>query len=298
MWPSVTSMIIMAGWVCVFPAAESADPVYKKVGDEIVLKPDSAYVSSTGITWKHGSNIAMEWDGDTIEAYRQFKARGSLNISTGEMTIRGLTPDDGGSYTAEINDNLNPSQTQIIVIFPVPTPTVLKTCDAEVTSCTLTCDGNTTGAQPVTYNWKLKDKTLTEASKEHIIKKESSSGINEFSCELENPVSRESSQPIPNPFTTSAPDDPVDTEAGNLKISTGLTVFITLLAAVLLMGLIHRWKAGMWFYEKESMPWEADFWKKHERPRVEAAEGVEAAESNGTTAHQEKEHVDEETPMT
>lgn len=288
MWPSVTSMIIVAGWVCVFPAAVSADPVYKKVGDEIVLQPGSDYVSGTSIIWKHGSNIAMEWDGDTPDGYRQFKVRGSLNISTGEMTIRGLTPGDGGLYTSEINGNPS-SKIRVSVIPPVPTPTVLKTCDAETTSCTLTCDGNTTGAEPVTYKWKLDDKTSTKSSKEHIITKESSSNINEFSCELENPVSQESSQPISNPFTTSTPDDP---EPGNLKISTGLTVFISLLTVVLFTVLIHRWKAGMWFYQKESMPWEADFWRKQERPRREAAE------SNGTTAHQEKEHMDEETPMT
>lgn len=33
-----------------------------------------------------------------------FKERGTLNLSSGVMTIKGLTLDDGGIYTAEIND--------------------------------------------------------------------------------------------------------------------------------------------------------------------------------------------------
>lgn len=54
--------------------------MYKKVGDEIVLKPGSAFVSGASITWKHGPDIAMEWDGDTVEAYRQFE--GSMSHSS------------------------------------------------------------------------------------------------------------------------------------------------------------------------------------------------------------------------
>lgn len=288
MWPSVTSMIVVAGWVCVCPAAVSADTVYKRVGDEVVLQSGAAANSFPSIIWKHGADIAMEFDGTDVDGYRQFLERGSLDESNGGMTIKGLTPDDSGWYTPEIN-NVIGNRTLLAVIYPVPTPTVLKSCDNETTSCTLTCDGNTTGAEPVIYNWKLDDKVLTDSSKECRITKEDSSSINKFSCELENPVSQESSQPIHNPFTTTAPEK---TDPGNLKISTGLTVFISLLAAVLLLVLIHRWKAGMWFYQKESMPWEADFWRKHERPRREAAE------SNGTTAHQEKEQTDEETLMT
>ncbi|XP_044044534.1 uncharacterized protein LOC122872403 isoform X2 [Siniperca chuatsi] len=254
MSPPVTSMML----VCCLLAAVSADSeiiLYKRVGDEVVLKPE----------------------------------RGSLNTSSGEMTITGLTQDDSGVYTPEIN-NKKASPTHLIVIFPVPVPTVIKSCDDEKTSCTLTCYGETTeNTGTVTYRWKLGDKVLTNSSKEQHITKENSSNINEFSCELENPVSQESSQPLPNPFTT-IPEIPA--RVGNRKISTGVTVFISLLAALLVLVFIHRCKAGMWFFQKASMPWEADFWRKNERPRRDVAE------SNGTTAHWEKGQTDEETPMT
>lgn len=289
MWRCV--VMTVAGWVCVFLAAVSADSettVYKKVGDEVVLQPGTPSVTGTitSITWKDGLNIAIEWEGAEIDRYRQFEERGSLNISSGEMIITGLTRDDSGLYSPEINSVFG-TPTRLIVISPVPTPTVKKTCNVEETSCTFTCDGNTTDAEPVTYKWMSGDKVLTDSSKEQRITKEDSSSIEEFTCVLENPVSRASSQPIPNPFVTT-PESP---EPGNLKISAGLTVFITLLAVVLLLVFIHRWKAGMWFFQKESMPWEAGFWSNQERPRRDAAE------SNGTHAHQDREQTEEETPL-
>ncbi|XP_070786788.1 T-lymphocyte surface antigen Ly-9-like [Enoplosus armatus] len=291
MWPSPTSMVIRAGWLCVLLAVVSADSVvtiYKKVGDEVVLKPGAVSVPGTitNIMWRDGPNIAAEWDGTDIDLNRQFKARGSLDISSGDMTIKGLTRDDSQVYTPEINTKVG-SPTRLIVISPVPTPTVIISCDDDKTSCILTCDANTTGAEPFTYRWNPGE--LTGSSKEQRITKEDSLTLNEFSCELENPVSQESSLPIPNPFIT-IPESP---EAGGKgKVSTGVIVFISLLAALLLLVAVHRLKAGEWFFQKASMPWETDFWRKHERPPRDAAE------SNGTTAHQEKEQTDEETPMT
>ncbi|KAG8004553.1 hypothetical protein GBF38_008840, partial [Nibea albiflora] len=83
---------------------------------------------------------------------------------------------------------------------PVPKPTILKTCDVAGYSCVLTCDGNTTDAEPVTYEWKSGDRVLTDKTKEKVLTMENSSDMDEFSCELVNPVSRESSQAITNPL--------------------------------------------------------------------------------------------------
>ncbi|XP_035533745.1 uncharacterized protein LOC118340009 [Morone saxatilis] len=292
MWPSVISMMTVVSCLCVLLAAVFANfetTVYKKVGDEVVLSPGTTTVP-TSILWKKQPDIAMDWDGGIVDSYREFKVRGRLNISNGEMTITRLTREDSGYYVPEINSVVS-SATLLIIISPVPTPTVIKSCDSE-SRCTLTCDGNTRDAGPVTYKWKLDDKLLTGSKEQHIAKEDNSS-ITEFSCELENPVSRESSQPIPNPFgPTIEADTPDGIIPGNLKISTGLTVFITMLTAVVLLVVIHRWIGGMWFFQKESMPWEADFWRKQERaPR-------DAAESNGISARSEKEQMDEETPMT
>ncbi|XP_040888303.1 carcinoembryonic antigen-related cell adhesion molecule 1-like [Toxotes jaculatrix] len=288
MWLPV-SLTVLAGWLCVFGAfvsAQSENIVYKKEGDEVVLKPGSISVPVpiTSIIWRDGPNIASQWDNSDSEItnYRHFKGRVSLNISSGEMTIKGLTRSDTELYTPEIN-SLKAAPTRLIIISPVPVPTVTKACDDANTSCTLTCEGNTTAVELVTYIWKSDDKELTASSKEHHVTKEDSSSIKEFSCELKNPVSLESSKPIPNPFITTPPE-------GGLKINAGLTVFICLLTVVVVVALIHRWKAGMWFFQKDSMPWEADFWRNHKKPRTNVPE------TNGTTVPQEQQE-DEETPI-
>lgn len=278
--------------LCVLSTALSASSVlaetsvYGKVGGEVDLRPDAYSVTNTikNVLWKAGSDIAMEWDGKEIYSYRHFQGRCHLNTSTGVMTIKQLAPNDSGVYTPEINDAVR-APIRLIVISAVPVPTVKSSCDEEMARCTLICDGQTTEAEEVTYRWKSDDTVVMDSiKKEYVIVKEDSSGIKKFSCDLENPVSHESSEPISNPFST-APEE-------QLKISTGLTVFISLLTVVLLLGIFHRLKAGMWFFEKASMPWEADFWRKQERP------ARDAAVSNGTTARGEKEQCDEETAMT
>lgn len=57
----------------------------------------------------------------------------------------------------------------LILSAAVPVPTVSQSCDDDTTSCTLTCDGNTTGAEPVTYTWKSDD-IVTSSGKQLIIK--------------------------------------------------------------------------------------------------------------------------------
>lgn len=109
-------------------------------------------------------------------------------------------------------------------------------------------------------------------SKPSLCSQEDSSSMEEFSCVLQNPVSEERSKPISNPFITrqlslhTNTNDPLTSEtlwrltyccwcrftaessAGGLKISTGLMVFISLLAALLMLVLFHRWKAGQNFW--------------------------------------------------
>nr|XP_046238107.1 uncharacterized protein LOC124055372 [Scatophagus argus] len=263
--------MLASGWVCVFVAAVYADSeikLYKKVGDEAVLKLDAPWPGAiSSILWKEGPNIAMQWDGIVTDAYRQFKERGSLNTTTGEMTITGLTRGDSGLYTPEINSILSPA-TRLFVISPVPEPSVSKSCEDE-SSCVLTCEGNTTDAEPVTYNWESPE---AGSAKERRITKADSSSISEFMCELKNPISRESSQHIPNPFFQTTDK----TEPGNMNIAAGVTVFIILVTAVLIVIIIHKCKSGEWFFQKDSMPWESGFWKRSDRQERNAAD------TNGT----------------
>ncbi|XP_078147198.1 uncharacterized protein LOC144543022 [Centroberyx gerrardi] len=249
MSPSVTLIELC---VCLLAAvsADSQEPLYKKVGDSVVLSPDLSSVTGpiTSILWKHGSDLAMEWDGKEVVSYRQFKDRGDLDIPTGELTITGLTREDSGLYTAEINYKVT-SQTQLRVISPVPKPIVFTWCDAELTFCLLSCDGDTREAEPVSYSWKKGDTIKIELPKQHKITKEKDFSDTLFSCMLENPVNVESSKPIRNPLIhKSEGEQKLKEEISSLtSVSIGLGVVLGLIILLQILccgaGVILIWKA-------------------------------------------------------
>ncbi|XP_022621287.1 T-lymphocyte surface antigen Ly-9-like [Seriola dumerili] len=263
MWPTVC-LTMLAGWSCLLlpvVSTQSEITLFKKEGDEVVLKPQSSVNKPiTSIVWKDGSNLAIQWEqtDPDITYFRHFRERCSLNTSSGEVTITGVTRDYNAVYTPSINE-VQGTQIVLRVMSPVPVPTVTESCDDKMTSCTLTCDGNITGVEEVTYEWKSDESKLEISSKEHKVEKEKSQTMKELSCEMHNPVSRESSKPIPNPF--------IKKPKRGLNVNSGLIVFICLLTAVIMLAIVHRCKAGMWFFQKESLPHEADFWRKKERPR-------------------------------
>uniref|UniRef100_A0AAX7VW47 Immunoglobulin domain-containing protein n=1 Tax=Astatotilapia calliptera TaxID=8154 RepID=A0AAX7VW47_ASTCA len=126
---------------------------FKKVGDKVVLSPGSVSDPITSITWKHGPDIAVEWYGGDIVPYRDFRGRCEVSTSTGTLTLSNVTVKDSGIYTAEINNRVM-SPTKITVISAVPKPTVSKSCNPEMTICTLTCEASITDdTKPVTYSW-------------------------------------------------------------------------------------------------------------------------------------------------
>lgn len=230
--------------------------IYKRIGDGVVLKPPTLPASPiTRLLWKQNGNLAVEWDGE-IEKYSHFKVRTKLNITTGELTIDNLTEELSGDYVVEINGKTLGGPT-LKVLAPVPKPSITFSCNEERTRCTLTCEGNVSAMDPKpTYIWKFNATEIKTLNNNFEITTEASA--HEFICELENSVSRESSEPIEDPFYQVAKS----AEGGGLKINTGLVVFASLLAIVVGVALLHRVKSGMWFYQKDSMPWEADFWKK------------------------------------
>lgn len=232
--------------------------INRRIGDEVVLEPPAPPASViTRVRWKQNDHLAVEWDGKQTDQFSHFKDRSYLNISTGELTIRDLTEKLSGDYVVWINGYLLSGSLTLKVISPVPKPNIAVSCNEEKTQCTLTCEGNVTAMDPKpTYTWKFN--ATEQKTPDNIFEITPETSAYEFICELENLVSRESSQPIQDPFTQA--------EAGGLKINTGLVVFASLLAIVVGVALLHRVKSGMWFYQKDSMPWEADFWKTTEIP--------------------------------
>ncbi|XP_067439889.1 lymphocyte function-associated antigen 3-like [Thunnus thynnus] len=181
----------------VFNPFMEKEPLYGKIDDKADLTPDSVVNLITSIVWKHGPDLAMEWYGGETTAYRHFKERGRLDTSTGALTITGLTPDDSGSYTVEINNKVT-SKTELLVISSVPKPTLSEWCS--MTYCVFTCNGNTTGAEPVTYWWTSGDTTWSSTKEQKITMMEKELWLSWFSCAFENPVSNISSEKVFNSF--------------------------------------------------------------------------------------------------
>lgn len=120
-----------------------------------------------------------------------------LNSSTGALTITGLTRDDSGSYTVQINNSSITKTTQLLVIckwryfvwslanrvcfsswiqilvvcsfFFLPArvskPSVSTWCEPEMSYCLFTCEGNTTDAEPIEYLWSASDISRLSSAK-------------------------------------------------------------------------------------------------------------------------------------
>uniref|UniRef100_A0A4W5R0A9 Ig-like domain-containing protein n=1 Tax=Hucho hucho TaxID=62062 RepID=A0A4W5R0A9_9TELE len=205
--PKLT-LIGLCFWLYVAQKVVSGD-LYHKVGGELVLKPDRSTVTGpiTSILWKHGKNKVVEWDKDFggLDIYAAFKGRTTLNQTTGELRISGLKKTDSGVYYVEFNSKLLDRTYKLSVIKAVPKPTIAYTCNSNKTSCTLTCEGDTTDAEPVTYSWKVGEGAWEDGGKQLIVSKSDtgkSTNNYKYICKMNNDVSGEGevSEPVGEVF--------------------------------------------------------------------------------------------------
>ncbi|KAK6325429.1 hypothetical protein J4Q44_G00047710 [Coregonus suidteri] len=206
--------------------------LYHKVGGELVLTPDKSTVTYpiTSILWKHGKNKVAEWDKDFggLEIYGAFKERTSLNLTTGELRISGLTKTDSGVYSVEFNGKLQDKTYKLSVIKAVPKPTITSFCNANKTSCTLTCEGDTTDAEPVTYSWKVGEGAWEVLDKQITVSKSNTGNSNsgsKYFCKMKNSAGEgEASEPVGQVFGPVAVPKPTITSSCNSnKTSCTLT---------------------------------------------------------------------------
>ncbi|XP_049919418.1 uncharacterized protein LOC126401905 [Epinephelus moara] len=260
MLKSVTLFIFLS-WTAV--TAKYVAPIYKAVGDKVVLTPSPSAVKLsdpiTNITWKHGPNIAVEWYGDRNFTYHLFEGRSMLNSSTGALTITGLTRNDSGNFTPEINGQVTKA-TLLHVISPVPKPTVSTWCDTEMTYCVFTCEGNTTETEPFTYGWSASDMVWLPSSKTHKVTEEETEPT--FCCMLENPVSFKYSEYVRNPFF-------FDQSSLILAIFIMSIVVILLLVALLVVYICRKVREAKGAPQETS----AMMWKGQAAVDEEAAHG-------------------------
>nr|XP_029504110.1 uncharacterized protein LOC115119452 [Oncorhynchus nerka] len=255
----------------------SGEQLYRKVGGELVLTPDKSTVtdSITSILWKHGRNKVAEWDKDfgPLDIYAAFKNRTTLDNTTGELRISILKKTDSGVYSVEFNSKLLGQTYTLFVIQAVPKPTITSSCNPDKTSCTLTCEGNTTDAEPVTYSWKKGERAWQDLDKQLIVFKNytgKSTNSYTYFCKMKNSAGEgEVSEPVV------LGSDGWLTKARFI----GISVFVLAVAGVLSFIFGHRAKTGVWIYEKESMPWKGEFWKSQREvgPNTDTSNGVSAS---------------------
>ncbi|XP_071336021.1 lymphocyte function-associated antigen 3-like [Trachinotus anak] len=180
---------------------------YSEVGGTLVLTPPfSGHINH--ILWKHGANLAAEWYIGELDYYGMFRGRTTLNTTTGCLEIKDMTESYAGLYTVEINNRPQSQGYNVEVINRLSKPEVVRrplTCSTASDSCTLSCDGNTSGAGPVTYSWKKDGQSVQEGKVKTIMNNVETKSIKTFSCQMKNPVSVKESDPHQNPFFQEEP---------------------------------------------------------------------------------------------
>ncbi|XP_067116543.1 uncharacterized protein [Osmerus mordax] len=258
--------------------ATESNTISLKVGDQLAL-PGGINKPVTQILWKLNANKVVEWDPFfDITVYGEFKKRTTLDIATGNISIRDVRTSDSGMFSFEFNHTQHKSF-KIAVIDEVPTPRINFTCDTPMTSCSLTCVGDVAGAGTVIYNWKADGAKLDVSDKTHITENNNTEA---FTCMMENSVSQKESASHKNPLYSPVPTPSVGYGL-TPKTHLGILLFSLFITVIFVLVFIHKWKSGVWFYETDSMPWETDFWRKQgnsgdqESPEINQSEkGVKA----------------------
>ncbi|MEQ2297907.1 hypothetical protein AMECASPLE_039571 [Ameca splendens] len=65
----------LAALVLIITEVKGANRIYKRVGDSAVLNPGPLSDPISTATWKHKSDLALEWFGTEIMCYREFKGK-------------------------------------------------------------------------------------------------------------------------------------------------------------------------------------------------------------------------------
>ncbi|XP_052355519.1 uncharacterized protein LOC118375941 isoform X2 [Oncorhynchus keta] len=227
-------------WICLAQKVVSRD-LYHEVGGKLVLTPDKSTVpdSITSIIWKHGKDKVAEWDKDFggLDIYGEFKKRTTLDKTTGELRISGLMKTDSGVYSVEFNSKLLDKTYTLSVIKAVPKPKITSSCNANQTSCTLTCEGDTTDAEPVTYRWKVAEGAWEVGVEQfNVFKSDTGQSNNgyKYICKLSNAVSGKVSEPVGEVFGS----EPSSTST----IVVGVVILVLISACVITGFLVWKKK--------------------------------------------------------
>ncbi|KAG9349691.1 hypothetical protein JZ751_028139 [Albula glossodonta] len=170
---------------------QADENTYGLVGKEVALIPKFSGQLQR-IVWKFGDNKAVEWEkGEAIDRYREFKNHASLDVESGIMTIKTLTKDLEGFYSAEINGHPPTKKFSVIVLYPVSKPNTNRTCNESM--CTFSCVGEDTTEGR--YEWIKGVEVVSGKSQLTVEKNDMTVGV-AFTCNYSNPLTFELADPV------------------------------------------------------------------------------------------------------
>lgn len=175
--------------------------LYFAVDAKITLEPPAS-ATITRLLWKHGDNLVGDWTNGDFTFFSTFKGRTTMDPTTGRLEIQNASKSDSGRYEVEVNNEIQAQRYVVKVIGKVPKPSIWVipvSCSPSSGQCKLECEAKTDESEPVTYSWRKGDGVWKDGTKEYHIGNETES-VKEFTCRVQNPVSKETSEPRKNPF--------------------------------------------------------------------------------------------------
>ncbi|XP_054457168.1 SLAM family member 5-like [Anoplopoma fimbria] len=184
--------------VCLYDVETSSCErnIHKKVGDTVELLSCSPAEGVTSAYWKYeGLRIASK--NVYVSGKHQFEERLNLNLSSLDLTVRGLTLQDSGvfSFLSEANNKQRPTVTITLHVHePItiaPAVTSNSTWHPLNQSCTVLLECSATTDSPgVTYTWAVGNETMNGSSLQHVITPQD--GDTRFTCTISNFVNEKS----------------------------------------------------------------------------------------------------------
>ncbi|XP_062422647.1 CD48 antigen-like [Pungitius pungitius] len=220
----------------------TAQDVYFTDGDERTFEVRPPVTEKiTSIVWKINGDLLAEWSvRSPLEIYPGFNTRTSLDTTNGSLVMKQMTKEDVGTYTVEINHNVQSGKYDMKWILRVNKPAVnITTCSPDSEKCDVTCDGGTEEAEPIQYHWRIGSSEWNNLGKDIVITKEKHGGEKDITCRMKNPVSEEESEPIYNPLLQVASS----LSPGGIA---GIIIFVFIVSIIAGLGLFGMWKYKKW----------------------------------------------------
>ncbi|XP_067380453.1 SLAM family member 9-like isoform X1 [Channa argus] len=169
--------------------------IHKKVGDTVELPSCLPAKDVTSAKWKYKDDTVANIGSSGTKYYR-FTDRVSVNQTNLSLTLRKLTLQDSGDFMF-ISFVNNKQRDSVVITLEVHEPitkepvlTLNSTWDASNKSCTVLVECRSTSDSNVSYNWTVRNQTLSGSRLQYKLRPEDGETI--FTCTVFHSISDKS----------------------------------------------------------------------------------------------------------